>query len=177
VPFPLVHTVTHTCTIYLIKINTDECEYIIYYFILLYIHRDLPQSLQESGGWINEETILSYAEYARLVFGTLGDRVKTWITFNEPYTFCYHGYSSGTFAPGIKDPATGPYDCVHTILKAHATAYQLYQEQFFKKDKGKIGISLDNFWQEPADPTSPNDIKAAEQSYMFRVRFACVWSL
>jgi beta-glucosidase/6-phospho-beta-glucosidase/beta-galactosidase len=137
---------------------------------LLTPYRDLPQSLQDSGGWINEEIIGLYGDYSRLVFQTLGDRVKTWITINEPFTFCYYGYGEGTFPPGVKTPATGPYDCVHTMLKAHALVYHIYKEEFLRSQKGSVGISIDSVWQEPADRSSPDDVKAAEQSFQFRVK-------
>lgn len=139
--------------------------------------RDIPQNLEDSGGWLNEEIIGLFGDYVRLIYQTFGDKVKYWITINEPYTYCYYGYDQGTFAPGVKDPATGPYDCVHSLIKAHALAYQIYKEEFSKKQQGKVGISLDNFWQEPADPKSVDDVRAAEQSYVFRVKYVSILKL
>ncbi|OXA40571.1 Lactase-phlorizin hydrolase [Folsomia candida] len=132
-------------------------------------HWDLPQSLQDGGGWLNQETVGLFGDYARLVYQTFGDRVRYWITMNEPFTFCYYGYDEGIFAPGDKsDPATHPYSCVHSLIMGHALAYRIYKEEFFTQQNGKVGISLDNFWQEPADPNSEQDKLAAQQSYSFR---------
>jgi beta-glucosidase/6-phospho-beta-glucosidase/beta-galactosidase len=60
------------------------------------------QALQEQyGGWNGGEIVDDFAKYAAVVFETLGDRVKYWTTFNEPWTFCFLGYGIGVHAPGI----------------------------------------------------------------------------
>src|SRR3954470_13394944 len=69
-------------------------------------HWDLPQVLEDRGGWTNRETAEAFAEYAQIVHGRLGDRVKTWTTLNEPWCSAYLGYGSGRHAPGITDPAS-----------------------------------------------------------------------
>jgi beta-glucosidase len=67
-------------------------------------HWDLPQALQNEGGWASREIIGRFAEYARTVVDALGDRVKSWMVFNEPAVFTHLAYFSGMMAPGIRDP-------------------------------------------------------------------------
>ncbi len=69
--------------------------------ITLY-HWDLGQPLQDIGGWPNEDLVQHFENYARLAYQRFGDRVKLWITFNEPFVSCMHGYGYGSHAPGIK---------------------------------------------------------------------------
>jgi beta-glucosidase len=66
-------------------------------------HWDLPQALQDEGGWANREMLGWFAEYARVMVNALGDRVKSWIVFNEPAVFTHLAYLSGMHAPGIRD--------------------------------------------------------------------------
>ena len=63
-------------------------------------HWDLPQALQNVGGWENDTIVQRFKEYAELLFQRLGDKVKFWITLNEPYNTAYCGYGVGTAAPG-----------------------------------------------------------------------------
>lgn len=63
-------------------------------------HWDLPQALQDLGGWENDTIVQRFKEYAEVIFQRLGDKVKFWITLNEPYNTAYLGYGVGTAAPG-----------------------------------------------------------------------------
>lgn len=63
-------------------------------------HWDLPQALQDIGGWENETIVQRFKEYADVLFRRLGDKVKFWITLNEPFVIAYQGYSTGVAAPG-----------------------------------------------------------------------------
>jgi len=81
-------------------------------------HWDLPQPLQDAGGWPHRDTAERFAEYAGLVADALGDRVKLWITLNESWCAAYLGYLSGEHAPGIRDPAAA-LASVHTLNLAH----------------------------------------------------------
>ena len=63
-------------------------------------HWDLPQALQDIGGWENETIVQRFKEYADVLFQRLGDKVKFWITLNEPFVIAAHGYGSGVSAPG-----------------------------------------------------------------------------
>jgi beta-glucosidase len=86
-------------------------------FLTLY-HWDLPQALEDAGGWTNRETALRFGEYADLVARRLGDRVNFWTTLNEPWCSAYLGYSSGGHAPGRTEPAVS-LSAVHHLNLAH----------------------------------------------------------
>lgn len=64
-------------------------------------HWDLPQAIEDDGGFLNENFIKLFRDYADLMFDRLGDKVKIWITFNEPLVVARHGYGFGDFAPGM----------------------------------------------------------------------------
>ncbi|KAK3744959.1 hypothetical protein QZH41_000292 [Actinostola sp. cb2023] len=72
-------------------------------------HFDLPQALQDTGGWLNAEIANKFGDYARLCFQELGQHVKLWFTINEPQIECLMSYGNGRFPPEIKDMAEGPY--------------------------------------------------------------------
>lgn len=72
-------------------------------------HWDLPQALQDLGGWQNESIISVFADYASFCFATFGDRVKLWITFHEPWVISYAGYGIGQHPPGTADPGEASY--------------------------------------------------------------------
>jgi len=135
-------------------------------FVTLY-HWDLPQPLQDRGGWPNEETAFHYAEYARLAFKSFGDRVKKWITFNEIAVFCNLGYGSGYHAPGVELPGVGAYQCAHTVLKAHGLAYRIYDAEFRATQKGEVGVTLDCGGVEPADRNNAEDVAAMHRALKF----------
>lgn len=105
-------------------------------------HWDLPQALQLLGGFTNSRIITYFKDYATLLFERFGDRVKYWITFNEPNIFCPEGYGSARHAPGINANGVGEYFCGHNVLKAHAIVYHTYRKQFHKRIQGKVGISI-----------------------------------
>lgn len=92
-----------------------------------------------------------FKQYVDVLFEHLGDRVKTWITFNEPSVFCSGGYGYGWHAPGVKSSGVGDYLCAHHVLLAHAEAYHLYQEKYFARQNGKIGICLNSGFNYPKD--------------------------
>ncbi|HEY7833839.1 MAG TPA: GH1 family beta-glucosidase, partial [Ktedonobacterales bacterium] len=89
-------------------------------YVTLY-HWDLPQALEERGGWRSRETAQAFADYATVVAGRLGDRVRHWITLNEPQVSTYLGHVTGEMAPGMRD--TSLYAPVaHHLLLAHGLA-------------------------------------------------------
>ena len=84
-------------------------------------HWDLPQALEDEGGWTNRATTEAFATYARVVGEALGDRVHTWTTLNEPWCTAYLGYSSGVHAPGRTEPLAA-LQAVHHLNLAHGLA-------------------------------------------------------
>lgn len=98
-------------------------------------HWDLPQYLQNIGGWVNPKMADIFREYARVLFENFGDRVKVWTTFNEPTLICRHGYSSN-MAPAIPSSGVGLYECSHNLLRAHAKAYHLYNDEYRSTQQG-----------------------------------------
>ncbi|MCF2526191.1 GH1 family beta-glucosidase [Yinghuangia sp. KLBMP8922] len=84
-------------------------------------HWDLPQYLQDAGGWTNRDTAARFGEYAGAVAARLGDRVRRWTTLNEPWCSAFLGYASGVHAPGLNDPAAA-LTAHHHLLLAHGEA-------------------------------------------------------
>ncbi|XP_074029628.1 myrosinase 1 [Leptinotarsa decemlineata] len=132
--------------------------------IVTLYHWDLPQPIQDLGGWTNTSTVDLFVEYARVVFESF-KTVKYWITINEPKQVCRSGYGKGNMAPGIKQSGTSDYKCAYVVLKAHAAAYHLYKTEF-KESKGLVSLALDTPWSEPAT-NNIADVEAVERSMMF----------
>ncbi|NXS17264.1 LPH hydrolase, partial [Mystacornis crossleyi] len=130
-------------------------------------HWDLPQALQALGGWQNESVIDAFVSYADFCFSTFGDRVKLWITFHEPWVISYAGYGTGEHPPGITDPGAASYKVAHTILKAHAKVWHLYNGKYRSQQLGKLGLVLNSDWAEPQTPTSSEDVRASERYLQF----------
>ncbi|KAM3958618.1 myrosinase 1-like [Aphomia sociella] len=128
-------------------------------------HWDLPQVLQELGGWTNPIIANYFVDYAKVLFDNFGDKVQTWITFNEPLSFCQDGYG-GDDAPGGQASGFEDYLCGHNVLRAHGKVYTLYSKEYRKKQQGSIAITLDIAWMEPIT-TSKEDQDAAERARQF----------
>ncbi|KAF3330115.1 Beta-glucosidase 11 [Carex littledalei] len=141
-------------------------------------HWDVPQAIEDKYlGFLSPLVIKDYVDYSDICFKEFGDRVKHWITFNEPVIFCSMGYASGTMAPGRCSPGeagnctagnsgTEPYICGHNMLLAHSAAVKLYKEQYQGTQKGKIGITLATHWFLPHS-SSEADTIAAKRSLDF----------
>ncbi|MFA5875055.1 MAG: family 1 glycosylhydrolase, partial [Anaerolineales bacterium] len=106
---------------------------------LCLFHWDLPQALQDKGGWPNRETAYAFAEYARVVTERLSDRVKVWMTHNEPWVAAMAGYFSGEHAPGLKDVTAG-IKALHHLLLSHGLAAEAIRAS--AKQPVKVGITL-----------------------------------
>ncbi|MEV6487152.1 GH1 family beta-glucosidase [Actinoplanes sp. NPDC051633] len=119
-------------------------------------HWDLPQTLQDRGGWANRETALAFAEYAQVMYAKLGDRVQTWTTLNEPWCSAYLGYASGRHAPGITDPVA-TFRAVHHLLLAHGLAVEALRGAGART----LGITLNPSEVQPLDPSNAADREAA----------------
>jgi beta-glucosidase len=90
-------------------------------------HWDLPQPLQDAGGWANRDTAKRFAEYAAVVGAALGDRVATFSTLNEPWCSAFLGYGNGLHAPGLADPALA-LRAAHHLLLAHGRGVAALRE-------------------------------------------------
>jgi len=101
-------------------------------------HWDLPQALEDAGGWPEPETAEHYADYAEAMFRALGDRVHHWITFNEPWVFVWLGYGLGVHAPG-RNEIPAALTAGHTVLRAHGLAVERFRSLV---PQGQIGITL-----------------------------------
>uniref|UniRef100_A0A0E0Q1R8 Beta-glucosidase n=2 Tax=Oryza rufipogon TaxID=4529 RepID=A0A0E0Q1R8_ORYRU len=143
-------------------------------------HWDLPQALEDRyGGWLNSEIIEDFVQYAFTCFKEFGDRVKHWITFNEPYNFAIDGYDLGIQAPGRCSilshvfcregkSSTEPYIVAHNILLAHAGAFRAYEQHFKHEQGGLIGIALNSRWYEPFS-NADEDTEAAARAMDFEL--------
>ncbi|CAH0683986.1 unnamed protein product [Chilo suppressalis] len=134
-------------------------------FVTIY-HWDLPYNLQKLGGWTNPLIVEWFRDYAKILFDRFGDRVKFWMTINEPKQICYEGYGSDLKAPFLNATGIAEYICAKNILLAHAKVYHLYDESYRKIQNGTIGISLSCTWYEPASDTS-DDHQAAVDARQF----------
>lgn len=127
------------------KLINKLIEYNIEPMVTMY-HFDLPHSLQLLGGFANPIIVDYFEDYAKLLYDRFGDRVKYWITFNEPAEFCDQGYGSDYHAPAINAHGIGEYLCGHNVLKAHAVAYHLYRDQYYDRFRGQVGIALNSMF-------------------------------
>ena len=125
--------------------------------LLTLYHWDLPQPLQDAGGWTNRITALRFAEYAEVVAAALGDRVPTFTTFNEPWCTAYLGYSAGHHAPGQADNAAA-LCAAHHLNLAHGLAASALRAVL--PAASQVSITL-NLAQVKAASDSPEDQRAA----------------
>jgi beta-glucosidase len=114
-------------------------------------HWDLPQALQDRGGWAERETAERFADYAALVADALGDAVSQWITHNEPWVVAFLGHAYGTKAPGIRHWPTA-LRASHHLLLSHGLALRALRAQL--GDLAQIGIALNQY---PFHPAGPSD--------------------
>jgi beta-glucosidase len=128
-------------------------------YVTLY-HWDLPQALQDRGGWPDRDTAHRFADYAGLVHDALGDVVKHWITVNEPKVSSHAGYGSGIHAPGIQD-LQQRNRAAHHLLLAHGLGLQVLRSG--RRHPGQeVGITLDISPVVPASD-SPEDAAASRR--------------
>lgn len=120
-------------------------------------HWDLPQTLEEQGGWAVRDTVHRFVDFALTMHDALGDRVAVWTTLNEPWCSAFLGYGNGQHAPGRSD-FRAAMAAVHHLLLAHGTA----AGELRRRDAdATVAISLNLDVADPADPTDPRDVAAA----------------
>jgi len=127
-------------------------------FVTLY-HWDLPQALQERGGWASADTVTAFGRYADAVARRLGDRVHDWMTLNEPEVVAFAGHWVGVHAPGIKDFKTA-VGVSHHLLLAHRNAADALRAA---NREARVGIALN---LSPADPATDSQADAEAATRM-----------
>jgi beta-glucosidase len=126
-------------------------------FATLY-HWDLPQSLQDVGGWTSADTVARFTEFAQVVGARLGDRVRDWITINEPEVAAFVGHAHGRHAPGVRDPRLA-LRVAHQLLLAHRAASAAIRAEV---RHARVGISLNLAPVHPATEAE-EDVAAARR--------------
>lgn len=134
-------------------------------WVTLY-HWDLPLTLlMEEDGWLNPVMAERFRDYAATCFEHFGDRVKHWITFNEPWVVSILGYGQAVFPPA-RSSTVEPYRAAHTLLRAHGMATEVYRSRFQPAQRGTIGITNNCDWREPRTDSS-QDREAAQRALEF----------
>jgi len=123
-------------------------------------HWDLPQELEDAGGWPARDTAFAFADYARLMARELGDRVALWVTLNEPWCTAFLGYASGVHAPGRTEPAAA-LAAAHHLNLAHGLATDAIRAEL--GEHAPVSIALNLHVTHPADPESGPDLEAVAQ--------------
>ena len=127
-------------------------------YVTLY-HWDLPQILEDQGGWPARDIVDGFVEYADVVSSYLGDRVKNWITFNEPFVSALLGYHFGVHAPGVKDPHAGLRAAHHQLL-AHGRTVPVIRQN---SPGAEVGITLNMSLSVPASASAADQARARYQ--------------
>jgi|TARA_B100001079_G_scaffold235663_1_gene217675 beta-glucosidase len=124
-------------------------------------HWDLPQYLDDQGGWLNRETAYKFAEYVEVVSSYFGDRIDFYATLNEPWCSAFHGYRDGKHAPGIADEKSG-YQACHNLLLAHGLAIPILRKN---AENSKHGIVLNFTPNYPANESAIDVADFADQEH------------
>ncbi len=122
-------------------------------------HWDMPQALQDAGGWTNRDTVGRFLEYAGTMHDALGDRVDVWTTLNEPWCSSFLSYTGGEHAPGHTSIAEGLLSAHHLLLAHGETVRELRS----RDASLNLGITLNHTVADPADPQNPADVDAARR--------------
>ncbi|MEZ0075732.1 GH1 family beta-glucosidase [Planotetraspora sp. GP83] len=120
-------------------------------------HWDLPQILEDRGGWTNRDVAYHFADYASAVYARLGDRVRTWTTLNEPWCSSFLGYSSADHAPGRTDPGAA-FLAAHHLLLGHGLA----AHELRAAGAREVSITVNLSPVTPRDPADRHDVAAAQ---------------
>ncbi|MXP20724.1 beta-glucosidase [Gordonia sp. HNM0687] len=136
-------------------------------------HWDLPQVLEDAGGWTNRDTAYRFVDYALTVFDALADRVDHWTTLNEPWCSAFLGYTSGQHAPGRQEGVAGLV-AAHHLMLGHGLVVDELRRRGATPDNGKqVGITLNLTVPTPINPGDPDDLDAARRLDAFSNRVFC----
>ncbi|MCB9455052.1 MAG: beta-glucosidase [Anaerolineaceae bacterium] len=134
-------------------------------FITLY-HWDLPQALQDKGGWENPDSVKWFGDYAGVMANALGDRITDWTTLNEPFVISFVGNFFGTHAPGKQD-IKAAYLVAHHLMLAHGAAVPVIRQAV---PNARVGITIDlGYFESPTDNEA--DVQAAYREDGFKNRW------
>lgn len=125
-------------------------------------HWDLPQGLEDQGGWLARDTAAAFADYAALMARRLGDRVSLWLTHNEPWCQAFNGYELGRYAPG-KRSVSEALQCAHHLLLSHGKAVQALRAEV----AAPVGIAPNFMPAHPARDTPEDHAAAARLDAQF----------
>ncbi|XP_023950090.2 myrosinase 1-like isoform X2 [Bicyclus anynana] len=131
-------------------------------------HWDLPQNLQDLGGWANPLIVEWFGDYTRVLYKLFGDRVKTWITINEPKQIGLFGYGGKRMAPQLNASGVGEYLAAKNLVLAHARAWHIYDEEFRDVQKGVCGITIASDFRD-AVTDSAEDVEAGLDAVQFEI--------
>ncbi len=126
-------------------------------------HWDLPQALEEAGGWRNRDTAMRFQDYAAIIYAHIGDRVRHWTSMNEPWCAAFLGHLTGEHAPGLRDRRAANR-AVHHLLLAHGLATRAFRRSGIK---GEYGIVINPSKPRPAT-LRPEDVEASERASIER---------
>jgi beta-glucosidase len=129
-------------------------------------HWDLPQALEERGGWPARDTVEAFGEYVEIVVARLGDRVSHWITQNEPWVVSWLGYGRGEHAPGRRSDRDA-LAAAHHVLLSHGRALEIVRRE---QPQAKVGITIDVIPIHPLT-SAEQDLVAAREEDGFRNRW------
>jgi beta-glucosidase len=127
--------------------------------IVTLYHWDLPQMLQDRGGWLNRESVDWFAEYAEAAKEGLGDLIRVWATLNEPWCSAFLGHGSGDHAPGIVDPARSFVAAHHLMLAHHAGVRAMRSSNAHDDDQLGVVLNLIPAW--PVSDSAEDEFAAA----------------
>lgn len=125
-------------------------------------HWDLPQTLEDAGGWTSRETALRFGDYAETIVRSLGDLVKDWMTLNEPWCSSILGYQLGSHAPGRQENPQVITEVIHNHLLAHGLGVRAVRAH--GAPDSQVGIVLNTCTYLPATD-SPEDVQAVNDAY------------
>ena len=135
-------------------------------FITLY-HWDLPQALQDEGGWANHRTIDAYVRFVDITVSRLGDRVKHWSTHNEPWCISFLSHELGAHAPGLTDRKIA-LQVAHNVLLSHGLAVPIIRQRC---PGAQVGIVLNFTPAYPATDSVPDQVLTRQEHARFNLWF------